>query len=299
MVNIFNIYLTMKDIFQPMPYDELLKNRIRNLTPLEKRLFDYILANDEEAVFLTIQDLSARVKVSLATVVRLSKALGFKGFPEFQRELRLLFRDKLTTISRLQRTMHHDASEQGILARVMRQDMENIGSTLEQVSRDDFRRFVQMLNVAERIFIVGLRSARSLAVFMGVALEFLQRDVQVLRSETGNMWDRLFRLREGDVVVGISFARYTRETVEALAFAKERGLRTLAVTDSPTSPLAQHADCFLTARCKMDSFIESFAAPLSLINAVVTALGVYRKESTMETLGELETFWQARKIYCE
>lgn len=289
----------MKDIFQPMPYDELLKNRIRNLTPLEKRLFDYILANDEEAVFLTIQDLSARVKVSLATVVRLSKALGFKGFPEFQRELRLLFRDKLTTISRLQRTMHHDASEQGILARVMRQDMENIGSTLEQVSRDDFRRFVQMLNVAERIFIVGLRSARSLAVFMGVALEFLQRDVQVLRSETGNMWDRLFRLREGDVVVGISFARYTRETVEALAFAKERGLRTLAVTDSPTSPLAQHADCFLTARCKMDSFIESFAAPLSLINAVVTALGVYRKESTMETLGELETFWQARKIYCE
>lgn len=289
----------MKDIFQTMPYDELLKNRIRNLTPSEKRLFDYILANDEEAVFLTIQDLSARVKVSLATVVRLSKALGFKGFPEFQRELRLLFRDKLTTISRLQRTMHHDASEQGILARVMRQDMENIGSTLEQVSRDDFRKFVQMLNVAERIFIVGLRSARSLAVFMGVALEFLQRDVQVLRSETGNMWDRLFRLREGDVVVGISFARYTRETVEALAFAKERGLRTLAVTDSPTSPLAQHADCFLTARCNMDSFIESFAAPLSLINAVVTALGVYRKESTMETLSELETFWQARKIYCE
>ncbi len=282
-----------------MPYDQLLKNRTRNLTPSERRLFDYILANDEEAVFLTIQDLSARVKVSLATVVRLSKALGFRGFPEFQRELRLLFRDKLTTISRLQRTMHHDASEQGILARVMQQDMENISGTLEQISRDDFSRFVQMLNTAQRIFIIGLRSARSLAVFMGVALEFLQREVWTLRPETGNMWDRLFRLQQGDVVVGISFPRYTRETVQALAFAKERGLRTLAITDSPTSPLAQHADCFLTARCKMDSFIESFTAPLSLINAVVTALGVHRKESTMETLSKLETFWQSRNIYYE
>jgi DNA-binding MurR/RpiR family transcriptional regulator len=220
--------------FTTMPYDQLLRNRTRSLTPSERRLLDYILANDEDAVFLTVQDLSARVKVSLATVVRLSKALGFKGFPEFQRELRLLFRSKLTTISRLQKTMHHDASEQGILARVMQQDMENISSTLEQVSRDDFCRFIQMLNTAERIVIVGLRSARSLAVFMGVALEFLQRDVWTLRPGIGNMWDRLFRLKQGDVVVGISFPRYTRDTYRHWLLPKNGGCR---LSPSPAAPL--------------------------------------------------------------
>jgi DNA-binding MurR/RpiR family transcriptional regulator len=280
-----------------MPYAQLLKNRVRDLTPSERKLLDYVLSNDEEAVFLTVNDLSQRVNVSLATVVRLSKALGFKGFPEFQRELRLLFRDKLTTISRLQKTMRHSATEEGILARVMQQDSENIRITLEQLPRKDFKRSIQLLNSAKRIVIVGLRSAHSLAVFLGVALEFLQRDVWMIQPGIGNMWDQLFRLKQGDVLVGISFPRYTRETVQALAFARKRGIKTLAITDSPISPLAQHADCVLTARCRMDSFIESFVAPLSLINAVVTALGVYRKESTMKTLSELEDFWRGRRVY--
>jgi DNA-binding MurR/RpiR family transcriptional regulator len=282
-----------------MPYAELLKKRVRNLTPSERKLLDYILSNDEEAVFLTMNELSQRVNGSLATVVRLSKALGFKGFPEFQRELRHLFRDKLTTISRLEKTMHHDATEEGVLARVMQQDAENIRVTLEQLSRKEFKRFIQILNSAERIVIIGLRSAHSLAVLMTVALEFLQREVWMIQPGIGNMWDQLFRLKRGDVAVGISFPRYTRETVQALAFARKRKIKTLAITDSPISPLAQHADCALTAHCRMDSFIESFTAPLSLINAVVTALGVHRKESTMKTLSKLEEFWRGQNVYYE
>jgi DNA-binding MurR/RpiR family transcriptional regulator len=282
-----------------MPYAQLLEKRVRELTPSERKLLDYVLSNDEDAVFLTVNDLSQRVNVSLATVVRLSQALGFKGFPEFQRELRLLFRDKLTTISRLQKTMHNSATEEGILARVMQQDSENIRFTLEQLPRSDFKRSIQLLNSAKRIVIIGLRSAHSLALFMGVALEFLQRDVWMVQPGIGNMWDQLFRLKRGDVVVGISFRRYTRETVQALGFAKKKKIKTLAITDSPISPLAQHADCVLTARCRMDSFIESFVAPLSLINAVVTALGVYRKESTMKTLGKLEEFWRGQRVYYE
>jgi DNA-binding MurR/RpiR family transcriptional regulator len=282
-----------------MPYAQLLKKRVRDLTPSERRVLDYILSNDEESIFLNVNDLSQRVHVSLATVVRLSKALGFKGFPEFQRELRLLFRDKLTTISRLQKTMRDNATEEGILARVMQQDSENIRFTLEQLPGKDFKRAVQLLNSAERIVIIGLRSAHSLAVFMGVALQFLQREVLMVQPGIGNMWDQLFRLKQRDVLVGISFPRYTRETVQALAFARKRKIRTLAITDSPISPLAQHANCVLTARCRMDSFIESFVAPLSLINAVVTALGVYRKESTMKTLSELEEFWRGQKVYYE
>lgn len=282
-----------------MTYDRLLNEKTENLTPSQKKLLNYILSNDEEAVFLTIQGLSKRVSVSVATVVRLAKALGYAGFPQFQQELRLLFRDKLTTVSRIQKAAQKEMSEENVLVKVFQQDIENITETMKQVSVDDFRRFVKALNSAKRVVIIGLRSAHSLAVLMGVALEFLQRDVWVVTPGIGNMWDRLLGLRKDDVVVGICFPRYTKETVEVLRFAQQKGIKTLAITDSPISPLARYAECVLPARCKLDSFIESFTAALSLINAIVTALGLYRKEETMSSLKQLEEFWKKQGIYFE
>lgn len=282
-----------------MTYDRLLNEKAERLTPSQTKLLNYILANDEEAVFLTIQDLSRRVNVSVATVVRLAKALGYSGFPQFQQELRLLFRDKLTTVARLQKTARREASEENVLVKVFQQDIENISETMKQISVHDFRYFVKALNSARRVVIIGLRSAHSLAVLMGVALEFLQRDVWIVTPGIGDMWDRLLGLRKDDVVVAICFPRYTKETVEALRFAHENGIRTLAITDSPISPLARYAQCVLPARCKMDSFIESFTAAMSLINAIVTAAGLYRKDATMNSLKKLEEFWKNRRIYYE
>jgi DNA-binding MurR/RpiR family transcriptional regulator len=282
-----------------MPYDRLLNNKADSLTPSQKKLLSYILANDEEAVFLTIQELSKRVHVSVATVVRLAKALGYAGFPEFQQELRTIFRDKLTTVFRLQKAAQKESGEENVLVKVLQQDIENITETMNQVSGDDFRRFVGALNAAKRIVIIGLRSAHSLAVLMGVALGFLRRDVWIVTPGVGDMWDRLLGLKKDDVVVGICFPRYTKETVKVLRFAHENGVRTLAITDSLISPLARYAECTLPARCKMDSFIESFTAALSLINAVVTALGLCRQQTTLDSLKELESFWKRQKIYHE
>lgn len=282
-----------------MPYNQLIAQRAAELTPAQRKLFDYILDHDDEAVFLNIHELSQRVDVSVATVVRLSRTLGFKGFPEFQQKLRSLFKEKLTTIARLEKTGADEAGDGHLLREVMRRDIDNITETMNQVPADDFRRFVDALNAAERIVIVGLRSAHSLSVFMGVALEFLQREVWTVRPGIGDMWDRLFRLKSGDVVVGISFLRYTRETVRVLAYAKSRQIRTLAITDSLISPLAQHADVVLTARCKIDSFVESFTAPLSLINAIVTAVGLCRKEATLNGLKRLEELWRTQNVYCD
>jgi DNA-binding MurR/RpiR family transcriptional regulator len=280
-----------------MTYERLLNNKAERLTPSQKKLLNYVLANDEEAIFLTVQDLSKRVHVSVATVVRLAKALGYAGFPEFQQALRARFRDKLTTVSRLQRAAQRETTEENVLVKICQQDIENITETMKQVSMGDFARFVQALNSAQRIVIIGLRSAHALAVLMGVALEFLQRDVWILTPGIGDMWDRLLGLRKEDVVVGICFPRYTKETVEVLRFAHEKGVQTLAITDSPISPLARYAGSILSARCKMDSFIESFTAALSLINAVVTALGLCRPQATMGSLKKMEAFWKRQKIY--
>lgn len=275
----------------------LLKEKTPQLTRSQRKLMDYILSHEDETVFLNVGDLAERVHVSEATVVRLSKTLGFKGFPEFQRELRLLFRNKLTTTSRLQKTVKKVTSEGDVLMKVLQTDVHNIEETLKQVPLQEFRQFVRSIDSAERIIIVGLRGAYSLAIFMGIALEFLQKNVWVIQPGIGDMWDRLLGLKKGDVVIGISFPRYTKQTVEVLRFAKERGNNTLAITDSLISPLAQYADHVLTARYQMDSFVESFTAPLSLINAIVTTLGIFSQNTTMKSLKELEEVWKEKQVY--
>lgn len=267
------------------------------LTQSQRKLLEYILGHEDESVFLKIGDLAQKGNVSQATVVRLAKTLGFKGFPEFQRELQRLFRNKLTTISRLQNTVKKVAGEKDIVTKVLQTDIDNIAQTLEQTSIFEFRQFVKGIASADRIIIVGLRSAHALAIFLGVALEFLQKNVWVLQPGIGDMWDRLLGLRKGDLVIGISFPRYTKQTVEVLSFARQKGVKTLAITDTLISPLAQFADHVLTARYKMDSFIESFTAPLSLINAVVTALGVQDKKTTLTSLKALEEIWKNQEIY--
>ena len=274
-----------------------IKGRGNQLSQAQRKLLEYVLAHEEEAVFLKIGDLARQGKVSLATVSRLSRALGFKGFPEFQRELQRLFRHRLTTTSRLQNTVKKAAGEKNILAKVLQNDMVNIAETLKQTSPAEFQRFVKGLASAARIVIVGLRSAHSLAVFMAVALEFLQKEVWLIQPGMGDMWDRLTGLKKGDVVVGISFPRYTKQTVEVLRFAKAQGLKTLAITDTLLSPLAHYADHVLTARYKMDSFIESFTAAFSLINALVTALGIQSPQNTYASLQRLERIWRTQQIY--
>ncbi|MGE5254919.1 MAG: MurR/RpiR family transcriptional regulator [Planctomycetaceae bacterium] len=274
-----------------------IKGRANLLPQAQRKLLEFILAHEEESVFLRIGDLARKGGVSQATVTRLSRTLGFRGFPEFQKELQRLFRNRLTTTSRLQKTAKEVGSERDVLTKVLQTDMENIAGTLRETPLPEFHQFVKSLASADRIVIVGLRSIHSLAVFLAVALEFLRREVWLVQPGIGDMWDRMAGLKKGDVVLGISFPRYTRETVELLHWARTRGVTTLAITDSPISPLAQHADHVLTARYHMDSFIESFTAPLSLINAIVTALGIQDRTRTLASLRKLEEVWKRQKIY--
>jgi DNA-binding MurR/RpiR family transcriptional regulator len=277
--------------------NELLKERARHLTKSQRKLLDYILSHEDEAVFLNIEDLAKRVKISEATVVRLSKALGFKGFPQFQKQLRLFFRSKLTTTSRLERTVRKRSGEADVLYRVLQADMNNIAETLRESSLDEFREFVRAIDSARRVVIIGLRSVYSLATFFRVALQFLQKDVWTIEPGLGDLWDRLLRLKKDDVIIGISFPRYTRETVEVFRFARSKGIKTLAITDSLISPLAQEADHVLTARYQIDSFIESLTAPFSLINALVTAVGISSKRKTLSSLKALEEVLERHRIY--
>lgn len=280
-----------------MDIGNLLQVKSGDLTPAQQQALRYVASHLEEAVFLTASGLARRAGVSEATVVRLAQALGFDGYPAMRRWLREELRDRLSTVERMEHAVAVGGEEGDVLLRVLRQDIQNISGTLRDTSMVSFRRAVEDIRAFGRISVVGLRGAHAPAVILATYLRFLGKEVQLLRPGYGEIWDVVQELGTRDLVVGISFPRYTRLTVEVVQQARSQGARVGAITDSPFSPLASHAHWVLTARCDMDSFIESFTAAVSLINALVTAAGIGERERVLEALRERETVWEQKGVY--
>ena len=280
-----------------MPFQELLVDNKIRLTPAQRRILQYIIEHYEEAIFLTASQLAQNVGVSEATVVRLAQALGFDGYPGMQRKFRQGLQDRLSTVTRLEHTVDHVRQTGDIVVKVLQEDIHNLSQTLRNLSLDIFERAVADLSSAKRIFVVGLRGAHAPALTLSTYLRFLGKQAHLLVPGHGEMWDILQGLGRSDLVVGISFPRYTQLTVEVLQHARKKRARVGAITDSPLSPLARHANWVLTAHCQLDSFIESFTAATSLINGLLTAMSLQDPGKTLRILREREALWEEKGVY--
>jgi len=257
----------------------------------------YIVDNYEEAIFLTASQLAGRVGVSEATVVRLAQALGFDGYPGMQKKFRKGLQDRLSTVTRLEHTVDHVRQMGDVVVKVLQEDIQNLSQTLRELPIEIFERAVSDMQSAKRIFVIGLRGAHAPALTLATYLRFLGKQAHLLVPGHGEMWDILQGLGSSDLVVGISFPRYTQVTLEVLEHARKKRARVGAISDSPLSPLARHAHWVLTAHCQLDSFIESFTAATSLVNALLTAMSIQSPGKTLRILREREALWEEKGVY--
>ena len=277
--------------------DQIVKGGPPELTPTQRKVLDFILKQPEQAVFLTATDLARNLNVSDTSIVRLAQALGYEGYPHLRRQLREYVQPKITTVDRLEETVRRVESVSDVLGDVISKDLDNLKITLEETDPEVFTKFVEEIDSARRIFIIALRSTHCLGIFMTSALRFLGRDVIPLMPGTGEMWDQLRDVGAGDLLIGFAFPRYTKLTVEVMDSARDRDVRVLAVTDGELSPLNRIAHHSLTVPYGIESYIESFTAALSLVNAIVTALAFKSGTDTMETLQEMEHVWEREGVY--
>ena len=280
-----------------MPFQELLvDNRIR-FTPAQRRIMQYIMDHYEEAIFLTASQLARGVGVSEATVVRLAQALGFDGYPGMQKKFRESIQNRLSTVTRLEHTVDQVRQMGDVVVKVLQEDIQNLSNTLRDLPVEVFEQAVADMMTAKRVLVVGLRGAHAPALTLATYLRFLGKQAQLLAPGHGELWDILQGLGKTDLVVGISFPRYTRVTLEIVEYARKKRARVGAITDSPLSPLAGHAHWVLTARCQLDSFIESFTAATSLVNALLTAMSIQDPKKTLRILRQREALWEEKGVY--
>ena len=269
----------------------------RRLSKGHRKIADYIMQHYDKAVFMTASSLGDRVGVSESTVVRFASALGYEGYPQLQRALQELVRHRLTAVQRFEMTSDMNQSE--ILQTVLKADMHNIRSTIEELNTATFDDVVDRIVSARTIYVMGVRSAAPLASFLGYYLHFVFDNVHVASAGVIDVFEQISRIGKEDLLIGISFPRYSTRTLDAMKYALSRGAQVIGITDGPMSPLAEASTECLTARTDMASFADSLAAPLSLINALIVSVGLRRKEELSRHFAQLEEIWQRNHTYLE
>ncbi|MGO5052239.1 MurR/RpiR family transcriptional regulator [Lachnospiraceae bacterium LCP25S3_G4] len=263
----------------------------------QKLLANYIVNNYDKAVFLTAAKLGKVVGVSESTVVRFATQLGYQGYPGFQKALEELVRNKLNSIQRMEVT-YGRISQSEILESVLHSDIEKIKLTLTNMDQAAFELAVDTILNAKKIYIVGIRSCAPLANFLSFYLNLIFDNVCLVHTNSSSeIFEQLIRIGEEDVIIGISFPRYSMRTLKALEFASNRNAKVITLTDSVHSPMNLYSSCNLIARSDMASIVDSLVAPLSVVNALVVALCMKKQDEVITTLETLEKIWDEYQVY--
>ena len=275
---------------------KLIQLNFSRLSKGQKLIAEYIMSHYDKAAFMTASKLGDVVGVSESTVVRFANALGYSGYPSLQRGLQELIKNKLTTVQRI--SMSDGYSDKGnLLKKVLKADIENIRSTIEEVNGETFEKVIDCIFEAKRIYILGLRSSTTLAGYLGFYLGLMLDNVKVVSFGVSDVFEQLLRISENDLVIGISYPRYSRKTLEALKYVREQGCKIVGITDSMVSPINNLAHHTLIARSNMVSFVDSLVAPMSLINALIIAIGMREKNELTEYFKKLESIWEEYHVY--
>ena len=263
----------------------------------QKRLADYVCQNYDKAVFLTAARLGEIVGVSESTVVRFATQLGYKGYPGFQKALEELVRNKLNSIQRMEVT-YGRISQSEILGTVLQSDIEKIKLTLAAIDHKAFNLAIDTILNARKIYVIGIRSCAPLASFLTFYLNLVCEDVTAVNTNSSSeIFEQLIRIGEEDVIIGISFPRYSMRTLKALEFASNRKAKVITLTDSIHSPMNLYSSCNLIARSDMASIVDSLVAPLSVVNALIVALCMKKQKEVVSTLEMLEKIWGEYQVY--
>ena len=275
----------------------LIQENMNTISKGQKRIAAFILDSYDKAAFMTASRLGKKVGVSESTVVRFAAELGYDGYPDMQKSLQKMIRNRLTSVQRIEVT-NDRIGDQDLVSMVLQSDMEKIRLTLEELDRDAFDHAVKAIVSAKRIYIIGVRSSAAIASFLGFYFNLIfDNVVNVTAGTASEMFEHLLRVGEDDVVIGVSFPRYSSRTVQAMSFARDRKATTVAITDSEASPLVPICKYTLKARSDMASFGDSLVAPLSLVNALLVAVSRAKNDDLANTFQTLERIWEDYGVY--
>lgn len=276
----------------------LINNNYYKFSKGQKQIAQFIKEHYDKAAFMTAAKIGETVDVSESTVVRFASSIGFSGFPELQKALQVLIKNKLTTVQRI--SLDEDISDDTdkLHNKILRNEINNLRYLMDNIDIDALNKASDIILNAKKVYILGLRTSSTLANYLGFYLDVILDNVKVLNNiGVNSLYEEIVRIKESDVLIVISFPRYSNNTIDATKFVKQHNAKVVAITDTDASPFYSLADVSLLAKSSIVSFVDSLVVPMCMINSLIINLGLHEKDEILRYYDRLEELWDSHSIY--
>lgn len=263
----------------------LILSNYNKIPKKQKKLADYFLENIDVIPFLNIYEISEATQFSVASIVRFTQRLGFKGYSEFKSEITKNLQQNLKKLEMFPAVKAKQLKEHTLVA-IANQDIKNINETLQLIDKSTFDDVIDLILKSERVFTVGLGISYLLSQILSYQLNQVGIDSYFLRNDTSTFFDQILFMKTGDLLIAFSFPPYSIETIEAAKFAKDRKIKVIAITNKSTAPITFHAKHTLLVKSENMLFTNSFSATSVLINAIATECAKKDKRRAEKILNE-------------
>ncbi len=275
-----------------------IKSNFNSFSKGQKRIAQFIIDHYDKAAFMTAAKIGERVDVSESTVVRFATTLGYSGFPEMQKALQVLIKNKLTTVQRIGLNDDVYSDNLKLHKKILKNEMNSIRYVFDHFDMEALDKATELILNTNRVFVLGLRTSSTLANYLGFYLDVALDDVKVLNnSGVNSLYEEIIRINEDDLLIVISYPRYSKTTIDAARFVKEHNAKIVAITDTEESPVYALADASLLAKSNIVSFVDSLVVPLAIINNLIINISLREKEEIVEYYNRLEELWDNNGIY--
>jgi DNA-binding MurR/RpiR family transcriptional regulator len=276
----------------------IIKSNFHKFSKGQKLIAQFIVDHYDKAAFMTAAKIGETVDISESTVVRFATTLGYSGFPELQKALQVLIKNKLTTVQRIGLNDDVINDKVKLHKKILKNEMNNMRYLFEHFDIEALDKATELILNANRVFVLGLRTSSTLSNYLGFYLDVILDDVKVLNnSGVNSLYEEIIRIKENDLLIVISYPRYSKTTIEAARFVKEHKAKLVAITDTEESPVYSLADASLLAKSNIVSFVDSLVVPLTMINNLIINISLREKEDIVEYYNTLEKLWDNNSIY--
>ena len=276
----------------------LIQNNYHKFSKGQKQIAQFIIDHYDKAAFMTAAKIGETVDVSESTVVRFASSIGYSGFPELQKALQVLIKNKLTTVQRIGLDDDIVNDKDKLHKKIIKNEMNNMRNLFEGFDIEALDKATEIIMNANKVYILGLRTSSTLSNYLGFYLDVILDNVKVLNnSGVNSLYEEIIRIKETDALIVISYPRYSKITIDATKFIKEHNTKIVAITDTEASPVYSIADVSLLAKSNIVSFIDSLVVPLAMINNLIINIGLQEKEDIVEYYNRLEQLWDNNSIY--
>lgn len=283
-----------------------IKENNHKLNSRQKKIIKFILENYTEVGFMSASKIAKKVDTSQSTILRLASALGYDGFGEMQSDIQAMIRRKITSAtfvdemetSYVGSNIKNINQYESLYTRVIQLDLENIKNIKKNIDFMSLVNVVDNILKAKNIYVLGLRSSASLALFLGFSLNLiLNNNVKVLDNKFCNLVDQILSISKRDILISFCFARYTKETVKMIRFAKEKEAKTIVFADDILIPFGEICDLLIPVNVNSTGYVGSYVGPLSLINFLLALTAFKMGKSAITRLKEVEKYFKEYDVF--